>query len=177
MGMLDRYRAYLQILAELHMAEGIKSKVSASDIVQLTLIEAWKSADRIEGWSVPQQLAWLRKTLARTLGKVARDLHRRKRDVARERSLEDSLDRSSRILIETFAVRDPSPSERAERRETLLEVAEGLTRLPPAQRRALLFYYIDGRSLEEIGAALERTPVAVGGLIRRGLKGLRDHLP
>lgn len=173
---LDRYRSYLQILAEIHLDGRVRAKVSASDVVQRTLIEAWKHVGELESWGVPQQLAWLRKTLSHVLSKVGRDLHRQKRDLARERSLEAALGHSSEVIARSFATEEPSPSEEAMRKELILQVADGLAGLPEAQRRALLLYYLEGRTLEEVGAALGRTSVAAGGLIRRGLKRLRESL-
>lgn len=174
---LDRYRSYLLVLADLSLDARVRRKVSASDVVQQTLVQAWKHAHQLEGRSLAQQLAWLRKALGHVLSKVHRDLRRQKRDVTLERSLEAALQRSSDVLCASFVSRQPSPSAVAMRNELVLEVADRLARLPAAQRTAVLLYYIEGRNLHEIGALLGRTSVAAGGLIRRGLHKLREGRP
>jgi RNA polymerase sigma-70 factor (ECF subfamily) len=45
--------------------------------------------------------------------------------------------------------------------------------LPEAQREALTRRYLQSWSLEDIGQHLGRSPTAVVGLIKRGLKQLR----
>jgi RNA polymerase sigma-70 factor (ECF subfamily) len=47
--------------------------------------------------------------------------------------------------------------------------------LPEAQREALVLQHWQGLSLAEVGARLGRSPEAVAGLLKRGLKQLR-HL-
>jgi RNA polymerase sigma-70 factor (ECF subfamily) len=54
-----------------------------------------------------------------------------------------------------------------------LQLAEALARLPEAQREALTRHYLQGWSLEVIGRQIGRSPAAVAGLIKRGLKQLR----
>ena len=44
---------------------------------------------------------------------------------------------------------------------------------PASQREALVLHYWQGFSLAEIAARLDRTPDAVAGLLKRGLKHLR----
>jgi RNA polymerase sigma-70 factor (ECF subfamily) len=52
-------------------------------------------------------------------------------------------------------------------------MAEALDSLPEAQREALTLHYLQGWSLDDIGRQLGRSPSAVAGLIKRGLKQLR----
>ena len=54
--------------------------------------------------------------------------------------------------------------------------ADALARLPDAQREAVTLQYWHGRSLNEIAAHMGRTPAAVAGLLKRGLKQLRQAL-
>jgi RNA polymerase sigma-70 factor (ECF subfamily) len=48
--------------------------------------------------------------------------------------------------------------------------------LPDAQREALVLQHWHGLKLAEIGERLERSPEAVAGLLKRGLKRLRELL-
>jgi RNA polymerase sigma-70 factor (ECF subfamily) len=51
-----------------------------------------------------------------------------------------------------------------------------LETLPDTQREAVVRHYWQGQSLQEIGQHLGRSPVAVAGLLKRGLQQLRSRL-
>ena len=173
---LERYRAYLRLLARLHLDPRLRGKLDPSDVVQQTLLQAHQARGQFRGRSDGELAAWLRQILARNLAHAVRDLGREKRDVGRERSLEQALDASSSRLEAWLAAEQSSPSQRAERNEQLLRLAEALAELPEAQREAVVLHYWQGRSLAEIGDQLGRTPAAVAGLLHRGLKQLHGLL-
>ena len=119
---------------------------------------------------------WLRQILARNLGHAVRDFGRDKRNVTRERSLEASLSGSSARLEGWLAADQSSPSQRAERNERMVSVADAVEALPEAQRDAVIMHYWQGLSPAEISDQIDRTPAAVAGLLHRGLSKLRDVL-
>jgi RNA polymerase sigma-70 factor, ECF subfamily len=172
---LERYRAYLRLLARLHLDPRLRGKLDPSDMVQQTLLQAHQGLTGFRGQDA-QLAAWLRRILARNLARAVRDFARGKRDLAHERSLEAALAGSSERLGAWPAAGQPSPSEEAQRHEQAVRLAEALGRLPHAQREALVLQHWQGRSLAQIGAHLGRSPEAVAGLIKRGLKGLRELL-
>src|SRR5262249_62157820 len=101
---------------------------------------------------------------------------RQRRDVARERSLEAALEDSSAQLGGWLAADQSSPSVQAARHEEEVRLAAALAGLPEAQREALVLQHWHGLTLAEVGARLGRTPAAVAGLLKRGLKRLRELL-
>lgn len=171
----ERYRAYLHLIARLNLPPQLRGKLDASDVVQQTLVQAHEARGQFRGRTDAEYAAWLRKILARNLAHAARDHARAKRDVARERSLEAAMEQSSARLHAWLAAEQSSPSERAAANEQALRLAEALAGLPEAQREALVLQHWQGWSLEEIGRHLNRSPAAVAGLIKRGLKQLRAH--
>jgi RNA polymerase sigma-70 factor, ECF subfamily len=171
--MLEPFRAYLRLLARLNLAPQLRSKLDPSDVVQQTMLQAYQALDQFRGRSEAECAAWLRRILARTLAQAIRDLRRGKRDLARERSLQVSLDASSARLESWLAADESSPSHRVERGEQAMRLATALEQLPGAQREALVLQHWQGLSLTEIGEHLGRSPEAVAGLIKRGLKQLR----
>jgi RNA polymerase sigma-70 factor (ECF subfamily) len=173
---LNRYREYLHLLARLHLDPRLQGKLDASDVVQQTLLQAHQALAQFRGRTEAELAGWLRQILARHLAHLARDLGRARRDLSRERSLERALDQSSARLAAWLAAEQSSPSLRAERHEEALRLAEALARLPEAQREALVLQHWHGRSLDEIGRHLGRSPAAVAGLIKRGLRQLRTLL-
>jgi RNA polymerase sigma-70 factor (ECF subfamily) len=170
---LERFRAYLRLLARLQLDPRLQGKLDPSDVVQQTLLQALQALDRFQHRSDAELAAWLRQILAHNLANAARDLGRAKRAVARECSLEAALEQSSARLEAWLAAEQPSPSQQAERKEQVLRLAEALGSLPEAQREALTRRYLQSWSLDDIGRHLGRSPAAVAGLIKRGLKQLR----
>jgi RNA polymerase sigma-70 factor (ECF subfamily) len=172
----NRYRGYLRFLAETKLDRRLQRKIDASDVVQETMINAFRAWNDLRGTSEAERLAWLRQILIRTLLHAVRDFGRAKRDIAREQPLVQIADRSSACLEALCAADITSPSQIVVRAEELLNVADALDRLPEQQRAAIVAFYWHGRTLAEIAADLERTPPAVAGLIHRGVKQLNVQL-
>lgn len=173
---LERYRGYLRMLAESKLDRRLRAKIDPSDIVQETMMQAFRAWGDLRGSSEGERLAWLRQILIRTLLHAVRDFGRAKRNVAREQPLVRLADHSS-LQLEALCVADQtSPSQVAARAEELLRVADALQDLPEEQRAAVLAYYWRGASVTEISAEMERSGSAVAGLIYRGVKRLNQRL-
>ncbi len=173
---LDHFRSYLILLARIRLDRKIQAKVDPSDVVQQTMLEAHQAMESFRGGNLATQAAWLRQILARNLANAVRDLNREKRDVTRERSLHDKLDESASQLEGWLAADHSSPSEKAEKHERALLLAEALANLPDQQREAVVLRHFQGCSLADIAGELNTTTAAVTGLLHRGLKNLRKAL-
>jgi RNA polymerase sigma-70 factor (ECF subfamily) len=173
---LERYRAYLRLLARQHLDPRLRGKFDPSDAVQQTLLQAWQALPQFRGKTEVELAGWLRAILARHLANAARDLAAARRDAGRERSLQAALERSSVRLEAWLAAEDASPSRLAEHNERLARLAEELEGLPEAQRDAVVLHHLQGQTLDEVAGMLGRTPAAVAGLIKRGLRQLRQRL-
>jgi RNA polymerase sigma-70 factor (ECF subfamily) len=171
---LGRFRPYLLFLAAT-WDRRLQQKLDASDLVQQTLLLAHRGIDQFRGDSDEELAAWLRKILANVLIEQRRYLERDKRQVARERSLDEVLAESSRRMA-GFAGDDRSPSEIVEFNERALQVAAAMEELPRDQLEVLVLHYWQGLSVAEISEMLGRTQPAVGGLVYRGLRTLRRQL-
>jgi RNA polymerase sigma-70 factor (ECF subfamily) len=175
-GRLERFRAYLQLLARLHLNPRLKGKVDLSGVVQQTL---WED-HRALGPSPPPDdaplAALLRRLLAHNLADEVRKCYAGKRDVERERSLDAALQASSARLEAFLAAEQSSQEPRAGRNEEWLRLAAALERLPQGQRQAVELHYLRGWRLEEIASHLGRGKSAVAGLLHRGLDKLRGFL-
>ena len=145
-------------------------------MVQQTLLEAHRKRAQFRGTTDAERAGWLRQMLAFNLADALRHFGRHKRDAAREHSLEQELEQSSIRLGSWLAADEASPSADAVRHDEAVRVATALAALPEANREAVVLRYYEGLSLDEISARLGRTPPAVAGLLKRGLKQLREVL-
>src|SRR5262245_28540477 len=171
---LERYRAYLGLLARAQLPAPLRGQLGSSDLVQQTLLKAHRKRDQFRGHSEAEYRAWLRAILARLLADAARRCG--PGQPGRVQSLERALNESSRRLERWLAADESSPSQGLMRQERLLELAEALGRLPEDQRTALELRYLQGLSVAETCRRMGRGTPSVANLLCRGLKALRERL-
>ena len=171
-----RYEPYLRMLARTQMRKAYQAKVGASDMVQQAMMQAVQGLDGFRGKTEAEFRAWLRQILARHLCHLDRDLHRDKRDIRREQSMEQKLAQSSMRLQGLLAGEGPTPSQNAAMGENVLRMAEAIERLPESQREAIRLHYLEGMKLSEVAEQLDKSTGAIAGLLHRGMKTLRTQL-
>jgi RNA polymerase sigma-70 factor (subfamily 1) len=171
---LNAYRGYLTALAQIELGRRLRGKLDPSDVVQQSLLEAHQDLPSLQGTTEPELVAWLRTILARNLLNAARDFSAQKRDIRREQSLAQRLEDSSARLVQFLAAEQTSPSQRVIRGEDAARLATALAALPDDQRTAVLLKHFHDWKLAEIAERLDRSTLAVAGLLKRGLKKLRQ---
>lgn len=170
---LNQFRGYLRLLAEIELGRHLRAKVDPSDIVQQSLLEAHQDLASFRGQTEPEVVGWLRTILARNLLNTARDFGAQKRDIRRERAIAHRLDQSSQCLAQFLAASQTSPSQQVVRNEQAEKLASALAQLPDDQRVAVIHKHFHGASLAAIATDMDRSTLAVAGLLKRGLKKLR----
>jgi len=174
--LLEPHRLYLRLVAGRQLDERIAVRVDASDIIQQTFLEAYRSFEQFAGQEEPEWLAWLQRILDRNIAGTIRDHARlQKRNVRREQSMDDSHG-SKAGLKDELGANLSSPSQLAIRGEEAKRLAQALTALPDDQREAVRLRHLEGWALAEIAQHLGRTPAATAGLVKRGIKALRREL-
>jgi RNA polymerase sigma-70 factor (ECF subfamily) len=171
---LEPHRDYLRLLARLQLPPALRVQVDPSDLVQETLLRAHQKAGQLRAQSEAELAAWLRRILLnllreklRKLGPVA---------VSLEARLAKALEDSSARLEAWLACGSSSPSGQAMRHEQLRRLANALDGLPGQQRAALELKHLQGWSVAAVSHHLGISKAAVGGLLRRGMKALREQM-
>ena len=171
---LEGYREYLGLLGRLQLNDKLAGKVDVSGVVQITLLEAHQ-----EGWSEmseAERIPWLRRVFANNLLDEIRKFRTERRNVSREKSLQESLEKSALRLNDVLVTDQSSPSRRLMRAEDSVRLAKALACLTAEQRDAIELHHLKGLPLKEIGQRMNRKKGAVAGLIFRGKQRLQELL-
>jgi RNA polymerase sigma-70 factor (ECF subfamily) len=163
---LEDYQDYLRLQAVILWKPALQRRVEPSDLVQRTLLKAKQKLYQFNGDCEEQFKRWLRAILLNELRQEARG-----NPIA-----EVSLNESSRNLEEVIAADHTSPSERAMRHEQLEQLATALGKLSEAQRTAVELKHLHDCSVKFISEYMNRTECAVGGLLKLGMRKLRELL-
>lgn len=175
--LLDAFRNYLALLARTWVDASLQGKADASDLVQETMLKAYQRFGQFNGQSEPELAVWLRRILARNLADSARRFKlSAARQVSREQSLDDVLDRSSRALNQFIGAAGSSPSQAAARREMCVVLADALAELQADHREVIVLRNLEELEWEAIARKMERSVGAVRMLWTRALKQLRPAI-
>ena len=171
----ERYRSYLLVQAQARLHPAVRARVSASDVVQETLIEAHRDRTQRQMSGTFERAAWLRAILGHNLQNAVRDAFRDKRDARRDRNLDAAVEDSCRRVASWVVEPSASPSQGALAAERELVLAQKVAELPDGQQEAIVLRYWEELSLEEIARRMDRTTAAVAGLLHRGIATLRER--
>ncbi|HZV05776.1 MAG TPA: sigma-70 family RNA polymerase sigma factor [Gemmataceae bacterium] len=174
-----RYQHYLYVLAQAQLGKRLGAKCAPSDLVQQTLLEAYRDFAGFHGQHEGELLAWLRRILAHNLFNEVRRYGARQRDADREVSLDQvraGVDHSSLLLQRCLAASAPSPSEVAQQHESAARLADALHRLPKDYQTVVLLRVFEELPAEEVAQRMGRTAGAVRMLQMRALTALREEM-
>jgi RNA polymerase sigma-70 factor, ECF subfamily len=175
--LLERYRAYLVVLARVQIGRRLQGKVDASDVVQEACLGAYRDFPQFRGTTEKELLGWLRQILASLLANLVRHYQgTQRRDVRLERQLAVELEQSSQALDRGLVAAQSSPSQQAIRREQSVLLAAALGRLPEDWRELLILRHLEGLTFPEVARRMGRTVDSVKKLWPRALTGLRRLL-
>jgi RNA polymerase sigma-70 factor (TIGR02960 family) len=169
---------------QLHCYRILGSVQDAEDLVQETLLAAWRGIETFEGRSSVR--AWLYRIATNLCLNALRARSRRPQQgqtvadpPAPTRLTEPIwLEPYPDILLEEIPDRSPEPAARYEARESIeLAFIVALQRLPPRQRAALVLRDVLGFRTAEVAAMLDTGEASVKGALQRAREALRDRLP
>jgi RNA polymerase sigma-70 factor (ECF subfamily) len=178
--LLALYSNYLKVLSTSQLDPRLRARISASDIVQDTLLEAHHDFPQFRGQSIGEFVAWLRQILVHNLARqVQKHILTDKRDIRREVSIEalrNDIDRSAMRLEAVIAGDSPSPSTNAVNGESRRLLADCLEAMPGDYREVILLRNLEGLPFPEVAERMNRTPGAVRMLWLRAIDAMRTRL-
>lgn len=173
--LLEHYRAYLTVLAQRYLDNRLRGRLDAADVVQVTFLEAQRDLPSFRGHQIEELLGWLRHILRNNVSSAhQKHIYTQKRSAGREVS--NSPTDSRPAITDLAPSETTSPSQRMMRDEAAVYLANCLEDLPDTQREALRLRYVEGCSLKEIAQFMNKSEMAVAGLLKRGLKALRNRM-
>jgi RNA polymerase sigma-70 factor, ECF subfamily len=173
---LEQYRAYLECLTFIQVDPRLWRRFGWSDVVNHTLLEAYRELTLLEALDEADRLRRLRRMLMNNLLERIQRERAQSRDYCRELALDEALTGSSCNLQCWLAADTPGPLGRAEAIERGAHLADALARLPDREREALILQKYQDWTLARIAEHLGCTTGAVAGLHARGLKRLHELL-
>lgn len=173
---LEVYRGYLKLLADIQLDPRLRAKEDASDVVQLTMLQAHKDLKNFRGRSEGELRAWLKTILTHTLINIAKKYKRQKRNVCLEVSIDQQLHKSAVRIMGELPAAQTSPSQMVMQQERAEQLADAMSHLLKDEYTAVLLKHVHDWKVAEIAEHLGRSPEAVAGLLRRGLKKLRKSM-
>jgi RNA polymerase sigma-70 factor (TIGR02960 family) len=179
----DHYRRELQ----LHCYRILGSVQDAEDMVQETLLAAWRGMARFEERASVR--AWLYKIATNRCLNALRDSRRRPQEQEPPQPPFEPAEPTRRaeplwlepypdVLLDGVAEAAPGPAARYEAKESIsLAFVAAVQHLPPRQRAVLLLRDALGFRAAEVAAMLDSTEVSVNSALQRARGTLDARLP
>jgi RNA polymerase sigma-70 factor, ECF subfamily len=169
---LGEYRAWLKALALAQIPVDLRGRIDPSDIVQHTICEAISDLPKHRGKTKPEFMGWLRSMLRFHLIDAFRALKFAPK-VSIDASLGMTDDGMSRLLQANLS----SVGHQVIMEEQSIALAKLLEQLSTPQAEAIVLKHCQGMSVDQICRHMNKTPDAVGGLLRHGMRKLRELMP
>jgi RNA polymerase sigma-70 factor (TIGR02960 family) len=176
----EPHRRELQV----HCYRILGSVQDAEDMVQETLLAAWRGLETFEGRASLR--SWLYRIATNRCLNALRARSRRPKEVPAmveppeptRRTEPVSVEPYPDVLLEDIPDRSPGPEARYEAKESIeLSFIVALQHLPPRQRAALVLRDVLGFRTAEVAEMLDTGDASVKGALQRARATLRGRLP
>ena len=165
-----------------HLLRGLPSRVkgliSVEDVVQETLAKAFLKIDRFRGESRHAFAAWLLVIGDMTLVDLVRRETRQARggQFNRQEFAGDSVKGSLVDLLAQLPGEEKTGSQIVADAEGVAALQVAIAGLPHDQQQAIQLRLLQGNTLQETSAAMDRTPAAIRSLIHRAKENLAEAM-
>jgi RNA polymerase sigma-70 factor (ECF subfamily) len=162
--------SYLLAVAKRELCAALRSRLDPVDVVQDTLMKAWRHFPHFRGQTEADFLAWLRQILRCNLfNERRRHLRTAMRSARREVPLAAA---ASMPQPDSFRSQSESPGTQAQAREQHEALERGLRLLPARYRQVLHLHAQEGLAFAQVGQRLDRSAEAARKLWVRAVKEL-----
>ncbi len=168
-------RSYLGFVARSLVESRLRAKVDASDLVQETMLEAYRDFERFQGGSEQEWLAWLKRILAHN----AADFVRRYRGTAKRRAGREVAFRHPADSTRVGGAPEPAapcatPSQEFLQIDAELRMTAALAELPPDYQEVIVLRNLERLPFNEVAERMERSRPAVQMLWMRAIRKLQE---
>lgn len=163
--LFQTYSSYLLAVANREFSVALRSRLDPADVVQETLMKAWRKFSDFRGQTEADLLAWLRQILRRNLANERRcHVRRAIRSIRLEVPLaeETQVHRPHSTDNET-----QSPERHLQERERQQAMEQALRQLPEHYRQALCLHTQEELTFAEVGERLHCSAEAARKLWKR----------
>ncbi|MBB3205839.1 RNA polymerase sigma-70 factor (ECF subfamily) [Rhodopirellula rubra] len=178
--LLASYIGYLKVLSHSQLDPRVRGRLSASDLVQESLLEAHRDFTKFAGTTTAEFTGWLRKILVNNAARaVETHLLAAKRDYRREYSLDllrQAADESHARLNSMTAVHRRGPASEAEHQEDLTVLSNAIEKLSTEYREVIVLRHVEGLTFADIAIRMNRSAGASRMLWMRAIEKLREAM-
>lgn len=157
--LLEEHRPYLKRVAEKEVPTYLLPRFDASDVVQETLLKAFRQFDQFAGETDSEFVSWIRSILLNQIIDTIRHHGRQVRDLHRDCKLPEGIECEKSL----------SASDLCLQREQQERIHDALEKLPEDYRRVIRLRQEEDMSFADIGTAMDRSPDAVRMLWGRAI--------
>jgi RNA polymerase sigma-70 factor (ECF subfamily) len=172
--LFTRCRPYLGLAARARVESWLKAKADASDLVQQTMLEAYRGFGRFAGQTEAEWLAWLRRILDHNAADFVRRFHGAKRQVGKERPLAAPNGDSQAAGAPEPAAQIDTPSVAMAKLESELQLAAAIESLAPDHREVIALRNLQRLPFDEVAQRMNRSRPAVQMLWMRAIQKLQE---
>src|SRR5580700_4553607 len=166
--LFERYQRRLAVLVRYKLGEEWRSKLDIDDLVQETMMRAYRDLDSFTYRSPGSFLHWLSAIAEHVIADAVRHQGRARRHATEVRF------RSESNPLGPEPVDSLTPSRVFARAEGLQALLRKMDELPEQYREALLLSKIEGLTTEEMSERLQKPRDAVSLLVFRAARRLRE---
>ncbi len=172
--LLRQIQDYLDLMAARYMDHSLRPKAGASDVVQQTLTQVVEHFDDFQGATAAEFRGWLKTIVINEMRRMQRTFRAGKRDIARERGLQNNRSSIGDFLSPEDS--NPTPSSEAMAAEQIEHFYLILGQLPPDYAEVIRLRSIERLPFQEIAQQMDRSHDSVTKLWYRAVLKFEEML-
>lgn len=175
--LFQKCRSYLDLLAKVEVGSRLRVKADTSDLVQNTLMDAYRGLDDFRGRTQQEWLGWLKQILKRNMTDLIRHYrYAEKRRIDKEVPLDRPQQNRSTIIGFEPPADVPTPSQVVIALEDEFLLAEAIALLPEDYSQVIVLRNLQRLSFEEVAREMNRTRPAAQMLWLRAVRKLGESM-